>query len=156
MYPLLLALLLLLAGCGYRSVDLPLPAMSSNCHKITIQNEMPKPWLLGYIYQNQKIVGQIRLEHDIASYLAALLPCEPMLITIQDFQMRYLPERKGINLWARLSLKVQIQRPNHLWIKDIVVVRKERVEGEYEKALAKIARQMIQEAAKEIKRVLGE
>jgi len=154
--PALLALLLFLAGCGYRSVDLPLPLKPKACKKVVIQNKMPKPWLLGHIYQKQKIAAQIRLGQDIASYLAALLPCEPMLITIQDFQMRYLPERKGINLWARLSLKVQIKRPNHLWIKDIVVVRKERVEGEYEKALAKIAHEMIQEAAKEIKRVLGE
>ncbi len=154
--PALLALLLFLAGCGYRSVDLPLPLKPKACKKVVIQNKMPKPWLLGHIYQKQKIVAQIRLRQDIASYLAALLPCEPMLITIQDFQMRYLPKRKGINLWARLSLKVQIQRPNHLWIKDIVVVRKELVEGEYEKALAKIAHEMIQEAAKEIKRVLGE
>ena len=154
--PALLALLLFLAGCGYRSVDLPLPLKLKACKKVVIQNKMPKPWLLGHIYQKQKIAAQIRLGQDIASYLAALLPCEPMLITIQDFQMRYLPERKGINLWARLSLKVQIQRPNHLWIKDIVVVRKERAEGEYEKALAKIAHEMIQEAAKEIKRVLGE
>ena len=154
--PALLVLLLFLAGCGYRSVDLPLPLKPKACKRVVIQNKMPKPWLLGHIYQKQKIVGQIRLKQDIASYFAALLPCEPMLITIQDFQMRYLPERKGINLWARLSLKVQIQRPNHIWIKDIVVVRKERVEGEYEKALAKIAHEMIQEAAKEIKRVLGE
>ena len=154
--PALLVVLLFLAGCGYRSVDLPLLAKPKACKRVVIQNKMPEPWLLGYIYQKQKIVAQIRLRQDIASYLAALLPCEPMLITIQDFQMRYLPERKEINLWARLSLKVQIQRPNQLWIKDIVVVRKERVEGGYEKALAKIARQMIQEAAKEIKRVLGE
>ena len=115
---------------------------------------MPKPWLLGYIHQNKKIIGQIRLKEDIAKYLKTLLPCEDIDITIQEFKMRYVPGAKGINLWAKLFLKVRIHRPNHLWIKDILVVRKMRVDGDYEERLAKIAQQMLQEAANEIKRVV--
>ncbi len=151
--PALLVILLFLAGCGYRSVDLPLSAKPKACKKVVIQNKMPKPWLLGYIYQNKKTIGQIRLKEDIAKYLKTLLPCEDIEITIQDFKMRYVPRAKGNNLWAKLFLKVRIHRPNHLWIKEILVVRKVRVDGDYKERLAKIAQQMLQEAANEIKRL---
>ncbi len=153
---LLVALLLFLAGCGYHSVDLPLSSKQKSCEALHIQNRMQDPWLLGYIYRHKKIVGQIRLKQDIVGYLKTLLPCTPLDIVIQEFTMRYLPDLKGPNLWARLTLKVTIRRPNHLWIKDILVVRKERVGWGYQKALTHIAKQMLQEAAKEIKRVAKE
>ncbi len=146
---------LLLWGCGYRQIEIDLPASSTTNKQIHIRNHAKSPWIVGYIYEKKKIQAPITLQKDLGDYLVAKLAhsfkkSEDLRIDldIRRIWIGYYPDKKGDNLYGYLFIEAKLHARGKLVIKKVVIKRTLRIENT--KVISKVLKEMLDEAAEEI------
>ncbi|MRI59149.1 MAG: hypothetical protein C6H99_06575 [Epsilonproteobacteria bacterium] len=152
MRALFVALALLLAGCGYKSITLHLPRSDDAQHITIIQPLEP---VIGSIGDE----AQIKLAHDIGSYLRSKLSKRLQnyhtTIKIERVYLYLDPHKNHNNLYGEVIVGVEIEKPGRFIQKRIAIKGVDTAKGiGYEKRIEAFLIRLLDEVAREIEELI--